>query len=168
MFEEVTKLFSDFNCNPEEFERQQKIIKNMKSWADNPIKFLEENTGLKFRWYQKVWIIISSKFRYKNMKRTVAKNAIVWGLYRGFDFHRGVGQSNQDSGERKHPDAITGLVPCGCGGKPIFERTGNEQYPVMAQCSECYVRTDDMADEYWAKERWNKSQGHIEEDKDYD
>lgn len=71
-------------------------------------------------------------------------------------------------GERKRPDAITGLVPCGCGGKPVFERTGDEQHPVMAQCSECYVRTDDMADEYWAKERWNRSQGYIEEDKDYD
>ena len=67
MFEEVTKLFPDFNCDPEEFERQQKIIKNMKSWADNPVKFLEENTGVKLRWYQKVWIIISSKFCYKNM-----------------------------------------------------------------------------------------------------
>lgn len=67
MFEEVTKLFPDFNCDPEEFERQQKIIKNMKSWSDNPVKFLEENTGVKLRWYQKVWIIISSKFGYKNM-----------------------------------------------------------------------------------------------------
>ena len=67
MFEEVTKLFPDFNCDPEEFERQQKIIKNMASWANNPAKFLEENMGIKFRWYQKMWIIMSSKFGNKNM-----------------------------------------------------------------------------------------------------
>ena len=67
LFEEVTKLFPYFNCDPEEFERQQKIIKNMASWANNPAKFLEENMGIKLRWYQKMWIIMSSKFGNKNM-----------------------------------------------------------------------------------------------------
>lgn len=67
MFEEVTKLFPDFNCDPEELERQQKIIKNMESWANNPIKLLEEMMGIKLRWYQKMRIILASKFGHKNM-----------------------------------------------------------------------------------------------------
>ena len=67
MFENVTKLFPDFNCDPEELERQQKIIKSMESWANNPVKFLEENMGIKLRWYQKMWIIVSSKIGNKNM-----------------------------------------------------------------------------------------------------
>ena len=67
MFEEVTKLFPDFNCDPEELERQQEIIKSMESWANSPIKFLEQYTGVKLHWYQKLWIILTSKFGYKNM-----------------------------------------------------------------------------------------------------
>ena len=67
MFEEVTRLFPEFNCDPEELERQQEIIKSMESWANNPLKFLEQCTGIKLRWYQKLRIILASKFGYKNM-----------------------------------------------------------------------------------------------------
>jgi len=62
------------------------------------------------------------------------------------------------------PDPETGLVPCGCGGEARFEPTDNEQYPVMARCQSCFVRTDEMADEDWARQRWNNSNGYYEEE----
>ena len=54
MFDEVVKLFPEFNNDPKELERQQQVIKMVKLREINPVKFAEEYLGVKLRWYQKL------------------------------------------------------------------------------------------------------------------
>lgn len=62
MSKEVTKLSPDFNCDPEELEQQQEMIKNIESLINDPIKFVEQYIGVKLHWYQKLWITLNLKF----------------------------------------------------------------------------------------------------------
>jgi hypothetical protein len=58
------------------------------------------------------------------------------------------------------PDPATGLVPCGCGGKPMLANTGDPKYPVAVQCRQCYVSTDETCDIEHAVHDWNLAMGY--------
>jgi hypothetical protein len=65
---------------------------------------------------------------------------------------------------QRQPDPITGLVPCGCGGKAIIHNDwyeGNKDWVYGVACDECdcgfyYVSTDMQR----AKDRWNTAMGY--------
>ncbi|MGI6634196.1 MAG: hypothetical protein ACOX7B_03370 [Christensenellales bacterium] len=57
------------------------------------------------------------------------------------------------------PDAETGLVPCGCGGKPaiIYDMIDNG---VIVQCKKCRMRTLTCDTKEEASENWNQAKGY--------
>lgn len=69
MFEDVVKMFPEFNDDPEELERQQEIIDQLNGWYKNPAKFLEEAYGVKLRLWQRLLLRIRSIPRCRGMVR---------------------------------------------------------------------------------------------------
>lgn len=84
-------------------------------------------------------------------------------------------------GERKHPDATTGLVSCGCGGSAILclsfgshdDITGSQSFGINAECHECHISTSvcsgsikdgDSMEEYESivVSDWNRAMGYGE------
>ena len=80
------------------------------------------------------------------------------------------------------PDKITGLVPCGCGGRATLclsfgthdDVVGSQSFELNAECHECYVSTsvchgviedgwDIKAYESMVISDWNKAMGYKEE-----
>lgn len=63
------------------------------------------------------------------------------------------------------PDPVTGLVPCGCGGKAelgnYLKSISDNQYYVY--CPICYTRTDLKETKNYAMESWNFAMGYEEE-----
>lgn len=57
------------------------------------------------------------------------------------------------------PDPITGLMPCGCGGKAEFYEPDDEFYMVGVECSQCYVSTCATCDKEHATHDWNRAMG---------
>lgn len=78
MSKEVTKLSPDFNCDPEELEQQQEMIKNIESLINDPIKFVEQYIGVKLHWYQKLWITLNLKFDHKKHDLASRKGRARW------------------------------------------------------------------------------------------
>lgn len=65
------------------------------------------------------------------------------------------------------PDPITGLVPCGCGGKailfhqPDIEGPGSDGDRWAVFCEKtCGMETSDMTSREYAVETWNTGMGH--------
>jgi hypothetical protein len=63
-------------------------------------------------------------------------------------------------GVYKQPDPITGLVPCGCGGKAYFEKTSDDLYPSKVTCSNCHMSTDYTSDDDRSRRDWNQAMGY--------
>jgi hypothetical protein len=67
------------------------------------------------------------------------------------------------NGKAEHslvPDPITGLVPCGCGGKAeIAGCSGDADYYSII-CVECNIDTDSYEKKEDAKAAWNTAMGY--------
>jgi hypothetical protein len=70
---------------------------------------------------------------------------------------------------RPQPDPITGLVPCGCGGKA---QLGELQYTIAdpdlmpeyyAYCQDCGITTENSADRERVEAAWNRAMGRASE-----
>lgn len=58
------------------------------------------------------------------------------------------------------PDPITGLVPCGCGGKAeTHELFGEYSGTYMTDCKECATGTTQYNTEKESQDAWNTSMG---------
>ena len=59
------------------------------------------------------------------------------------------------------PDPITGLVPCGCGGKAVMKhRLAKQQEAIWyVRCDKCDVATAECFWELAAKNDWNGAMG---------
>ena len=57
-------------------------------------------------------------------------------------------------------DPITGLVPCGCGGKAKYIEEYDKFYTVRVECPQCYVATCATCDEEHATHDWNRAMGY--------
>ena len=60
-------------------------------------------------------------------------------------------------GERKQPDATTGLVPCGCGGKPIKTSIGAGLF-TQVECPKCGIKTK-LIVSGMSEISWNRAMG---------
>ena len=59
------------------------------------------------------------------------------------------------------PDPITGLVPCGCGGKAeTHELFGEYRGTYMTDCKECATGTTQYNTEKESQDAWNTAMGH--------
>ena len=63
-------------------------------------------------------------------------------------------------GVYKQPDPITGLVPCGCGGRVEIHFSGYEPDDYHVVCEQCHVGTWDVTGEENAKRVWNTAMGY--------
>ena len=63
------------------------------------------------------------------------------------------------------PDPETGLVPCGCGGKPEIRqwKSSKGEDVWYAICPDCHVATAECFWELAAKNDWNGSHGYKED-----
>jgi hypothetical protein len=60
--------------------------------------------------------------------------------------------------QHKQPDPITGLVPCGCGGKAVEVGCKNASEWTY-ECNACGVKTKSQPNNAWAKQDWNTAMG---------
>lgn len=59
------------------------------------------------------------------------------------------------------PDPITGLVPCGCGGKAeTHELFGEYSGTYMTDCKECATGTTQYNTEKESQDAWNTAMGY--------
>ena len=58
----------------------------------------------------------------------------------------------------KQPDPITGLVPCGCGGKAMIHECHNLSYVIY--CDKCKIETNYQLTADTAKDAWNTAMGY--------
>ena len=59
------------------------------------------------------------------------------------------------------PDTITGLVPCGCGGKAMIHECHNLSYVIY--CDKCKIETNYQLTADTAKDAWNTAMGYKEQ-----
>ncbi len=69
-----------------------------------------------------------------------------------------------DTKVKRVPDPDTGLVPCGCGGKAVFEGSFLDEevpssYRVSLSCIECGISTIAYEYEQEAMKAWNTAMG---------
>ena len=86
------------------------------------------------------------------------------------------GSAKDNNVSTNQPDPITGLVPCGCKGKPEYHSSKYgyvASVKMHAECSECHAKTDeyyaflysDDAREYLQRkvmDAWNTMRGYKE------
>ena len=66
---------------------------------------------------------------------------------------------NEHLGKRgPQPDPITGLVPCGCGGKAMIHECHNLSYVIY--CDKCKIETNYQLTADTAKDAWNTAMGY--------
>jgi hypothetical protein len=69
--------------------------------------------------------------------------------------------------QHKQPDPITGLVPCGCGGKvdvAFYPRWAGKPDLYRVDCFSCHVGTRPCQTAEQAKAAWNTAMGVLEEE----
>ena len=59
------------------------------------------------------------------------------------------------------PDPITGLVPCGCGGKAMIHECHNLSHVIY--CDKCKIETNYQLTADTAKDAWNTAMGYKEQ-----
>ena len=59
------------------------------------------------------------------------------------------------------PDPITGLVPCGCGGKAMIHECHSLSYVIY--CDKCRIETNYQLTADTAKDAWNTAMGYKEQ-----
>ena len=71
----------------------------------------------------------------------------------------------RDTLEAMTPDAETGLVPCGCGGRASIEHWREDSMLVEGEwnviCEQCRLMfVDNFATEQGARDAWNRARGY--------
>lgn len=56
------------------------------------------------------------------------------------------------------PDPITGLMPCGCGGKAMIHECHSLSYVIY--CDKCKIETNYQLTADTAKDAWNTAMGY--------
>ena len=63
---------------------------------------------------------------------------------------------------QRQPDPVTGLVPCGCGGKAeTHELFGEYRGTYMTDCKECLTGTTQYNTEKESQDAWNTAMGML-------
>jgi hypothetical protein len=63
------------------------------------------------------------------------------------------------------PDEVTGLVPCGCGGRAVLDGAyGDDEvessYRTEIYCEQCLIRTPIYTEDEQVKAAWNRAMGY--------
>lgn len=91
------------------------------------------------------------------------RDTLIWGLKDNRDETRQAHDAYNEAivalcGPR--PDPITGLVPCGCGGKAeTHELFGHYSGTYMTDCKECATGTTQYNTETESQDAWNTAMG---------
>ena len=69
----------------------------------------------------------------------------------------------EDMLSKAKPDPETGLILCGCGGKPVVDRVDEWHWEWQAWCPECHIETGFYGTEPEARHAWNRARGYDED-----